>query len=117
VDPSERLDGLRQTQVSLRAHFIFEKAQISDQISMNAFVESMLSYEIIPHAERELYDKGTSSVTDPGRRREVKLKQWKKEKELAMQIEVSLSCNSCLSSLANDRVGASEEARPEIGVS
>jgi hypothetical protein len=62
---------------------VFSKAALS------AFVEKLLAYEIIPATERELYEKDAASIADAARRREVKLKQWKQEKELVTQIEVS----------------------------
>jgi hypothetical protein len=62
---------------------VFSKAALS------AFVDKLLAYEIIPATERELYEKDAASIADAARRREVKLKQWKQEKELVTQIEVS----------------------------
>lgn len=52
------------------------------------FVNTLDNYEIVPGAERELYHKKTSSVRDPVKRREIKIKQYQKEKDLRTRIEV-----------------------------
>jgi immunoglobulin-binding protein 1 len=46
-----------------------------------------MAYEVIPPNEQELYT-NASAVADPARRRDLKLKQWKQEKDLKTQIEV-----------------------------
>lgn len=46
------------------------------------------NYGIIPESEKQLYEHKTSSVTDPAKRRELKIKQYQKEKELRLSIEV-----------------------------
>lgn len=49
------------------------------------------NYGIIPEQEKELYERKPSSVMDPSRRRELKIKQYQKEKELRLTIEVCLN--------------------------
>jgi hypothetical protein len=46
------------------------------------------SYEIVPAAERELYEKRTSDIRNPAKRRELKIQQYQKEKDLRTRIEV-----------------------------
>jgi hypothetical protein len=45
-------------------------------------------YEIASESERELYAKNASSIADPARRRETKIKQYQAEKEIRSRIEV-----------------------------
>jgi len=46
------------------------------------------SLEIVPETERSLHEKKSSLVSDPVARRELKIKQYKKERELRSRIEV-----------------------------
>lgn len=48
----------------------------------------MEQYEIIPTEERALYDRKIAQVADYGKRRELKINQYKKEKELLVRIQV-----------------------------
>lgn len=48
-------------------------------------------YEIASESERELYTKNASSIADPARRRETKIKQYQAEKEVRSRIEVNNS--------------------------
>jgi hypothetical protein len=45
-------------------------------------------YEIASESERELHAKNASSIADPARRRETKIKQYQAEKEIRSRIEV-----------------------------
>ena len=45
-------------------------------------------FEIVPEAERALYGQHTAIVLDPAKRRELKLNQWRKERDLKIQIDV-----------------------------
>jgi hypothetical protein len=47
-------------------------------------------YEIVSNSERELHGKNASVITDPARRREMKIKQYKAEKEIRTRIEVKI---------------------------
>ena len=49
----------------------------------------METHEIVQEKDKELYEQRTSSVRDPAKRRELKIKQYQKEKELRTKIEVS----------------------------
>jgi hypothetical protein len=50
-------------------------------------------YEIASTSERELHAKNASSIADPARRRETKIKQYQAEKEIRSRIEVTLSAH------------------------
>ncbi|KAI0064531.1 hypothetical protein BV25DRAFT_1881797 [Artomyces pyxidatus] len=52
------------------------------------FASDLEHYKVLPDAERELYSKTTSTIADAARRRETKIKQYQKEKELRSKIEV-----------------------------
>ncbi|KAH8980372.1 TAP42-like protein [Lactarius hatsudake] len=52
------------------------------------FVSNVELYEIASESERELYAKNASSIADPARRRETKIKQYQAEKEIRARIEV-----------------------------
>lgn len=55
---------------------------------MKEYLSYLGTYEIVPEADKVLYDRKTSSIVDPARRRELKIKQYQKEKELRAKIEV-----------------------------
>lgn len=57
---------------------------------LKRFVENLERYEIVPAAEQELYEKRASDVRDPAKRRELKINQWKKEREIRAKVEVRL---------------------------
>jgi hypothetical protein len=44
----------------------------------------------VPEQERALYEQKTSMVLDPSRRREIKIRQYQKEKDLRARIEVRI---------------------------
>jgi immunoglobulin-binding protein 1 len=48
------------------------------------------NYEIIPEEERKLFDRKVAQVADFAKRRELKINQYKKEKDLQARIEVSI---------------------------
>jgi len=48
------------------------------------------NYEIIPEEERKLFDRKVAQVVDFAKRRELKINQYKKEKDLQARIEVSI---------------------------
>ncbi|KAG2020124.1 serine/threonine protein phosphatase PP2A-associated protein, variant 2 [Coprinopsis cinerea AmutBmut pab1-1] len=54
---------------------------------MKSFISLLETYEIVPETERELYSKKANEVRDPARLRELKINQFKKEKELKGRIE------------------------------
>lgn len=55
---------------------------------LRSFVETLDNYEIVPAAERELYEKRSSNLRDSAKRRELKIKQYQKEKDIRTRIEV-----------------------------
>ncbi|EMD38167.1 hypothetical protein CERSUDRAFT_113322 [Gelatoporia subvermispora B] len=69
TDPEERLERVQRTQRHLLR-----------------FIQSLDTYEVIPEAEKSLYSQRTSTITDAAKRREVKIKQYQKEKALKTQI-------------------------------
>ncbi|KAJ3550974.1 hypothetical protein NMY22_g96 [Coprinellus aureogranulatus] len=67
---SERLESLTQTQRYLQS-----------------FISLLETYNIVPEAERELYSKHASGVRDPAKKRQLKIDQFKTEKELKARIQ------------------------------
>ena len=55
---------------------------------MKSFVSLLETYDIVPAPERELFEKQASSIRDPAKKRELKINQFKKEKELKNRIQV-----------------------------
>ncbi|KAF7965492.1 hypothetical protein HWV62_43254 [Athelia sp. TMB] len=55
---------------------------------LKSFLEMLEQYEVVPAIERELYELRSGNVKDPAKRRELKIKQYQKEKELRTRIEV-----------------------------
>ena len=49
-------------------------------------------YKIIPEEEYTLFNRQLVDVVDYSKRRELKINQYKKEKELRARIEVKISC-------------------------
>ncbi|KAG6868814.1 hypothetical protein C0993_009696 [Termitomyces sp. T159_Od127] len=57
------------------------------QKDLKTFLSCLENYEIVPQDERRLYDRRTFTIADPAKRRELKIKQYKKEKDLKTRIE------------------------------
>lgn len=61
------------------------------------------AYGVIPEEEKKLYGQESSSITEPAKRRETKIVQFKKEKEIKNNIAVRqvylFSFPFCLDSL------------------
>ena len=53
-----------------------------------AFLSSLETYVIIPETERALHSQSASSVSDAQKRRQLKIKQYQKEKEIKTRIQV-----------------------------
>ncbi|KAG1782321.1 TAP42-like protein [Suillus placidus] len=70
TDRDERMTVLKQTQVHLRS-----------------FIHVLDSYCLVPEVDRALYAQSASSIKDAAKRREVKIKQFKAEKDLRARIE------------------------------
>ncbi|OJT02539.1 PP2A regulatory subunit TAP46 [Trametes pubescens] len=56
---------------------------------LEAYIHYLEQYEIVSGEDRDLYGRPTSSLTDPAKRRELKIKQYKREKEIKAKIEVA----------------------------
>lgn len=63
--------------------FLFQK-------DLHAFLSYLEDYEIVPEEERALYKQKASMIADPAKKREVKIKQYQKEKLLRVRIEVRM---------------------------
>ncbi|TFY70267.1 hypothetical protein EVG20_g2743 [Dentipellis fragilis] len=57
------------------------------QTNFRKFSSYLEQYGIVPETERDLYGKRASVIADPAKRRETKIKQYQKEKELRNKIE------------------------------
>lgn len=78
-------------QVQKRARIIDREERIDHALRVLSYFSSFLSiletYDIVPEAEKSLYERRASSVNDPAKRRELRIKQFQKEKELKARIE------------------------------
>ncbi|OBZ65691.1 Methylenetetrahydrofolate reductase 2 [Grifola frondosa] len=70
VDMDERLQRVVRAQTYLRT-----------------FTASLETHEIVPESEKVLYAQRTSSVNDPTKRRELKIRQYKQEKDIRTKID------------------------------
>jgi len=57
---------------------------------VESFISLLENYEIIPQEERKLFDRKVAQVADFAKRRELKINQYKKEKDLQTRIEVGI---------------------------
>ncbi|KAI1794700.1 serine/threonine protein phosphatase PP2A-associated protein [Ganoderma leucocontextum] len=69
-DPEERIDLVRNVKRYLES-----------------FVRYLELYEVITEDDKALYGRPASSITDPAKRRELKIKQYKREKDIKARIE------------------------------
>ena len=53
-----------------------------------AFHDALRNYEVVPESLNTLYSKPSAKIVDPAKRREVKIKQYKQEKEFRSKINV-----------------------------
>jgi hypothetical protein len=58
------------------------------QDQYRAFHNALHTYEIVPESLSSLYSKGPTKTVDPAKRRELKIKQYKQEKEFRSKINV-----------------------------
>ncbi|EIW60242.1 serine/threonine protein phosphatase PP2A-associated protein [Trametes versicolor FP-101664 SS1] len=56
---------------------------------LEAYIHYLEQYEIVSGEDKDLYGRPASSVADPAKRRELKIKQYKREKEIKAKIEVA----------------------------
>lgn len=64
--------------------------------------------------DKKLYDKSASQVADPARRRELKIQQFKKEKELRAKIDVRCFILETLITF-KDSIGRTKTQASSIG--
>ncbi|KAH9852697.1 serine/threonine protein phosphatase PP2A-associated protein [Lenzites betulinus] len=55
---------------------------------LEAYIHYLEQYEIVSQEDKTLYGRPASSITDPAKRRELKIKQYKQEKDIKARIEV-----------------------------
>lgn len=70
TDTQERITRIRRAQAYLKE-----------------FIPYLANYGIVPESERKLYERKTSAIGDPAKRRDLKIKQYQKEKEIRAKIE------------------------------
>lgn len=80
------------SEVQSRLRSIGRAARMNTVVQTEGYLRSFISlvenYEIIPEDERSLYSSKTTTVIDPAKRRDLKISQYKKEKDLRAGIEV-----------------------------
>lgn len=87
IDMDERMTILKQTQVNPPSYSIYQDILSFDQVHLKSFIHDLDTYCVVPEAERVLYAQTASSIKDAAKRREVKIKQFKAEKDLRARIE------------------------------
>ncbi|KAF8136493.1 TAP42-like family-domain-containing protein [Boletus edulis] len=58
------------------------------QRHLNMYTSGLETYDVVPETERALYGQQSFSIRDAAKRREVKIRQYKAEKDLRTRIEV-----------------------------
>lgn len=58
------------------------------QRHLNTYITSLENYDMVPESERALYGQQPSSIRDAAKRRDVKIRQYKAEKDLRSRIEL-----------------------------
>lgn len=87
TDMDERMTILKQTQVNPLTLLIYRDTLNIDQVYLRSFLHDLDTYCIVPETERALYAQTASSIKDAAKRREIKIKQFKAEKDLRVRIE------------------------------
>lgn len=90
TERDERMERLKQAQVNLR-HSGIKICAYRQQRFLSSFSYILEAYHVIPDEEKKLYGPPSSSSADPAKRREHKIAQFKKEKDLKSMIAVSCS--------------------------
>ncbi|KAF8343969.1 TAP42-like protein [Cantharellus anzutake] len=106
---AEILGQMNAREVSKRKDIV-----LNSETQLRNFIKLVEGYEgIIPPDEANLSKKsGAFAITDPFKRREVKIKQWQQEKEIKSKIELSHSADTP----QDDEAGNYEEPYEEDGV-
>jgi hypothetical protein len=84
--PPARSRGLSVSQNE--THTAFTHRRRHRQQGYTKFVSDVELYEIASESERELHAKNASTIADPAKRRETKIKQYQSGKDLRTRIEV-----------------------------
>lgn len=87
TDRDERITVLKKTQVNSLFQLINQKVLSCDQVHLRSFIHDLDNYCLVPEVDRALYAQSASSIKDAAKRREVKIKQFKAEKDLRARIE------------------------------
>ena len=108
VERDERLSRLGETKVRQPCPPLTYKLLLYGQQGFTKFVSDLELYEIVSKSEHELHGKNASTIADPARRRETKIKQYQAEKEIRTRIEVNSSVQTfqfsrCKSSFRTSR--------------
>ncbi|KAH9945796.1 serine/threonine protein phosphatase PP2A-associated protein [Epithele typhae] len=66
-----------------------ERLEIANNVKrcLESFVNYLESYEVISEEDKTLYGASAASLIDPAKRRELKIKQFKREKDIKARIE------------------------------
>lgn len=95
VDPEERIERVARSQVKSCISHTVKTLMFYKQL-YRAFVSSLETYGIVPEAERDLQSQAAASVIDAQKRRELKIRQYQKEKEIKTRIQVCSTYNASL---------------------
>jgi immunoglobulin-binding protein 1 len=66
---------------------IYQDVLSFDQVHLQLFIHHLDTYCVVPEGERVLYAQTASSIQDAAKRRKVKIKQFKVEKDLSARVE------------------------------
>lgn len=92
TDRDQRMVSLNQAQVRRSLILVFFLSDIDIKRHLKKFLGYIENYEVVPEEELALHEKRASTISDPAKRRELKIQQYKKEKELKTRIEVCADC-------------------------
>lgn len=118
-----QLKGASACRVSAKRRYVIpcpphtDKFLLYGQQGFTNFVSDLELYEIVSKSERELHGKNASTIADPARRRETKIKQYQAEKEIRTRVEVNFSVQifpvmSCKASFRPSRHGNASLSHP-----
>ncbi|KAI9065400.1 serine/threonine protein phosphatase PP2A-associated protein [Trametes sanguinea] len=84
---------LSEVQSRVRATEREERLDLVQEVKrhLEAYVHYVELYDIVTAEDKELYGRSASSFVDPAKRRELKIKQFKREKDIKARIEVRCS--------------------------
>lgn len=91
IERDQRLSRLSEAKVRHIYPPLTDKLLLYGQQGFTKFVSALELYEIVSKSEYELHGKNASTIADPARRRETKIKQYQAEKEIRTRIEVNSS--------------------------